>query len=102
MHADELDIDAVLVRRLLAQQFPEWAGLSLEPVRSAGTDNAIFRLGDDMCVRLPRIAWATGQAAKEHEWLPRLAPQLPVAIPVPLGKGVPGEGYPWDGSVYSW
>jgi aminoglycoside phosphotransferase (APT) family kinase protein len=71
-------------------------------VRSAGTDHAIYRLGEHMAVRLPRIGWAIEQIDKEHQWLPRLAPLLPLAIPVPLGKGRPGEGYPWNWSVCPW
>src|SRR5260370_12175415 len=102
MHAAEVDTDASLVRRLLAAQFPDWADLPLERVRSGGTDNAIYRLGDDMCVRLPRIERATAQIHKEHQWLPRLAPHLPLAIPVPLAKGMPAEGYPWHSSVCPW
>jgi aminoglycoside phosphotransferase (APT) family kinase protein len=102
MHPGEVDIDASLVRKLLAAQFPHWAGLPIEPVRSAGTDNAIYRLGDDMAVRLPRIGWAAGQPAKEHAWLSRLAPLLPLPIPVALGKGAPAEGYPWEWSVCTW
>lgn len=102
MHADELDIDADLVRRLLASQFPQWADLPIERVRSAGTDNAIFRIGDDLVARLPRIHWATGQPSLEHEWLRRLAPHLPLAIPEPLAQGEPGEGYPWQWSVHRW
>jgi aminoglycoside phosphotransferase (APT) family kinase protein len=102
MHADEVDTDVSLVRRLLGAQFPHWSGLPIEPVPSTGTDNAIYRLGDELAVRLPRIAWAIGQVDLEHEWLPRLAPQLPLAIPEPLVKGEPGEGYPWHWSVYRW
>lgn len=102
MHAAEIDTDPSLVRRLLAAQFPEWAELSIERVRSGGTDNAIYRLGDDMCVRLPRIEWATAQVDKEQQWLPSLAPHLPLAIPVPLAKGTPAEGYPWHWSVCRW
>lgn len=102
MHINEVDTDVSLVRRLLAAQFPQWADLPIEPVLSAGTDNAIYRLGDDMAVRLPRIHWATGQVDKEHRWLPRLAPLLPLAIPVPLAMGIPGERYPWHWSVYQW
>ena len=102
MHADEVDTDASLVRRLLAAQFPQWADLPIEPVASAGTDNAIYRLGDDLAVRLPRIHWAIGQVEKEQRWLPTLAPLLPVAIPVLLGKGEPAEGYPWHWSVHRW
>jgi aminoglycoside phosphotransferase (APT) family kinase protein len=102
MHADELDIDVALARRLLAAQFPRWADLPIAPVASAGTDNALFRLGDDMVVRLPRIDWAVEQVEKEQRWLPRLAPRLPLAIPVPLAMGVPAEGYPWHWSIYRW
>lgn len=102
MHADELDIDASLVGRLVAAQFPEWADLAITPVRSAGTDNAMYRLGDDMAVRLPRIPSAAKQVDKEQRWLPHLAPHLPLAVPVPLGRGVPGEGYGLPWSVYRW
>ena len=102
MHADEVDTDVSLVRRLLTAQFPRWADLPIEPVPSAGTDHALYRLGDDMAVRLPRIHWATGQAEKERQWLSRLAGQLPLAVPEPLAKGTPGESYPWDWSVYRW
>jgi aminoglycoside phosphotransferase (APT) family kinase protein len=102
MHADEADIDVSLVDRLLAAQFPQWAGLPTAPVHSAGTDNTLYRLGEDMVVRLPRILGATGQVEKEHRWLPTLAPLLPLAIPVPIAKGMPAEGYPWHWSVYRW
>ncbi len=102
MHIDEIETDASLVRRLLAAQFPDWADLPIRPVQSAGTDNALYRLGDDMVVRLPRISWAAGQADKERQWLPMLAPLLPLAIPVPLAQGVPGEDYPYAWSVCRW
>ena len=98
--SDEVDTDALLVRRLLAAQFPRWTDLPIRSVPSAGTDNALYRLGDDMVVRLPRIEWAVESLGKKHRWLPRLAPLLPVAIPVPLGKGTPAEGYPYPWSVY--
>src|SRR5689334_7204273 len=102
MHADELDIDSSLVRRLISGQFPLWAELPIAPVPSAGTDNALFRLGDTMSVRLPRIHWAVEQVEKEQRWLPRLAPHLPLTIPQPLAMGMPGEGYPWRWSDYEW
>lgn len=102
LHANEADIDRALVKRLLELQFPQWADLSIEPVKSAGTDNAIYRLGNDMAVRLPRIEDATAHIDKEYRWLPELAPHLPLAIPVPLAKGEPVEGYPWAWSVYRW
>jgi aminoglycoside phosphotransferase (APT) family kinase protein len=102
MHANEVHTDAQLVRRLLAAQFPQWANLPLTPVPSAGTDNALYRLGDDMVVRLPRIDWAIGQADKERRWLPVLAPHLPLAVPEQLAMGKPGAGYPWPWSIYRW
>ena len=102
MHADEVDIDLPLVRRLLAEQFPHWADLQLQAVESAGTDNAIYRLGEDLAVRLPRVERVVPQVEREHQWLPRLAPQLPLAIPTPIAKGSPGESYPWMWSVYRW
>src|SRR5215831_1165789 len=66
MNVDEVDTDVSLAARLLTSQFPQWADLPIKPVPSAGTDNAIHRLGDDMVVRLPRIHWATEQVDKEH------------------------------------
>jgi aminoglycoside phosphotransferase (APT) family kinase protein len=102
MHDDEVETNSRLVRRLLEAQFPRWADLRVEAVRSAGTDNALFRLGDEMVVRLPRMARAAEQAAKEQDWLPRLAPLLPLAIPVPLERGSPCDFYPWQWSVYRW
>jgi aminoglycoside phosphotransferase (APT) family kinase protein len=102
MHADELDIDADLVRRLLGAQFPRWANLPLERVVSSGTDNAIFRLGPELAVRLPRIEWAVGQVEIENRWLPKLASYLPLATPILLAMGEPSEEYPWRWAVYRW
>ena len=82
MHADEVDTDIDLVVQLLAAQFPHWAGLPMMPVPSAGADNVLYRLGHDRVVRLPRIDWAIGDVEKEQQWLPKLAPFLPLAIPV--------------------
>lgn len=102
MHADEIDVDVDLVARLLAAQLPQWADLPIEPIPRAGTVNALYRLGDDMVVRLPRIeAWGE-DVDMLHELLPRLARLLPVAIPVPLARGTPAEDYPWDWAVYRW
>ena len=102
MHADEIETNAALVRRLLAAQFPQWADLPIALVDSYGTDHDIYRLGDHLAVRLPRIGWATRQAALEAEWLPKLAPHLPLALPVQVAMGFPAEGYPFAWSVYEW
>ena len=102
MHADEVHTDGSLVQRLVATQFPRWAGLRTARVPSAGTDNALYRLGSDMLVRLPRIHWAVEDVHKEQRWLPKLAPHLPYEIPTPLAMGRPAEGYPWHWSIYRW
>lgn len=102
MHADEVSTDDSLVRRLVAAQLPAWAELPIAPVPSSGTDNALYRLGDDMVVRLPRIHWAVAGAEREREWLPRLGPLLPVEVPVLLATGEPAEDYPWSWAVYRW
>jgi aminoglycoside phosphotransferase (APT) family kinase protein len=98
----EVATDVALVRRLLAAQFPQWLEMPIVPAASFGTDNAMYRLGDDKAVRLPRFARWAPQVEREHRWLPRLAPRLPLTIPVPLGMGVPAEGYPFRWSVYPW
>lgn len=102
MHADEVETDVSLVRRLLVGQFPLWADLPIERVRPWGTDNALYRLGTDMVVRLPRTPRTTETLAKEIRWLPRLASVLPLAIPTPLAIGEPADGYPFAWAVYTW
>jgi aminoglycoside phosphotransferase (APT) family kinase protein len=102
MHADEVHTDAALVRRLVAAQFPEWKSLAIAPVPSAGTDNALYRLGGDMVVRLPRHERTRGTLDRERLWLPRLAPCLPLHVPLPVAEGGPGEGYPFTWSIYRW
>lgn len=94
--------DDGLVRRLVAGQFPQWAGLALERVSPGGTVHALYRLGDDMAVRLPLGPGGARDIARERQWLPRLAPLLPVPVPEILGSGRPAEGYPWPWSVYRW
>ena len=102
LHANEIHIDEQLVRGLLASQFQQWVDLPLMQIKPAGTDNVIFNLGTEMCVRLPRIPNAASDIEKEQKWLPKLAPHLPFKIPAPLGKGTPSEHYPFHWSVYSW
>jgi aminoglycoside phosphotransferase (APT) family kinase protein len=97
-----VETDAVLVRRLLAAQHPQWADLPIERVTSAGTDNAMYRLGDDLAVRLPRIGWAVGNITKERHWLPVLGPRLPLAVPLPVAVGEPAAEFPYPWSVVQW
>ena len=96
------DITADLVRGLIADQFPRWAGLPVKPADADGVDNTTFRLGHNMSVRLPSAAAYAEQVDKEHRWLPVLARELPLPIPEPLAKGEPGRGYPRSWSVYRW
>ncbi len=101
MHADEVETDAALVGRLLAHQFPQWADLPVTPVSSWGTDHDVYRLGERLAVRLPRVGWADAQAGadaqtgKEAEWLPRLAPHLSAARRRHRGGAAPCAGWTW-------
>lgn len=99
--AAEVEIDALLVSQLLAEQHPDLQHLSIQFV-DAGWDNAMFRLGDRLAVRLPRRAIAAGLLAQEQQWLPPLAQQLPIAVPVPQRIGLPNARYPWRWSVIPW
>jgi len=107
MHPGEIAFGDDLVRRLVDTQFPRWAGLPLERIESAGTVNVLYRLGDELVVRLPRVfeggtTWAGRGVDRDLEWLPRLAPLLPVRIPRPVAKGEPDEAYPAAWGVYDW
>ena len=95
-------LNETLVRELLASQFPEWSDLPIESVEFNGWDNTTFRLGKDMSIRLPTGEWYAEQVEKEQKWLPRLAPSLPLPVPVPLVKGAPTDRFPWPWSVYKW
>lgn len=99
---EQLIIDVSLVRHLIAAQFPQWKDLPIQPVALSGWDNRTFHLGKDMLVRMPSAAPYAAQVEKEHKWLPKLAPLLPLPIPVPLAIGEPANGYPWKWSIYRW
>ena len=101
MHADELDIGVDLVRRLVAAQLPEWRGLALDPVLPRGTDNALYRLGSELVVRLPRHAVSVPSLEKELACLPRMR-GLPLAVPEPIARCEPGEGFPFTWAVLRW
>lgn len=101
-NTNKIPIDVSLVRRLIATQFPQWADFPVKPVECSGWDNRTFQLGEHMTVRLPSAVEYSAQVEKEHCWLPKLAPFLPLPIPVPIAKGKPVEGYPWHWSIYRW
>lgn len=102
MHENEVLADETVVRRLLLDQLPELARLPLTRLPPTGTDNLIYRLGDELSVRLPRIDWAVEQIALDHAWLPRIAPSLPCAVSEPVAVGGPGHGYPYPWAVHRW
>jgi aminoglycoside phosphotransferase (APT) family kinase protein len=102
LHDDEVEIDSAVVERLLAEQFPRWAGLPVQVVERSGTDNVTFRVGDDLAVRLPRTSRNVGQVEMDLEWMPRLAPHVSLPIPEPLELGQPAEFYPFTWGVYRW
>jgi aminoglycoside phosphotransferase (APT) family kinase protein len=101
MPAAEIDIDDGLVRRLLADQHPDLVALPLTLVAN-GWDNAIFRLGGDLAVRLPRRQLGADLVVNEQRWLPELASRLPIPVPVPLRVGMPSDDYPWSWTVVAW
>jgi aminoglycoside phosphotransferase (APT) family kinase protein len=101
LHEGEIPVDETLIRTLLAAQRPAWAGLPLSRV-GAGTENTMYRLGDDLLVRLPRTVEKGRALRKEQEWLPRLAPSLSCPVPEPVHAGMPTGAYPARWSVYRW
>ena len=102
MHKDELPITEPLVRRLVDTQFPQWAELPLRRVEPDGTVHAIFRLGDELSVRIPRLHGSESSDSKEVIWLPKLAPLLPMDIPLPVAQGDPTDDYPWHWEIHTW
>lgn len=102
MHEGQLEISTELVRRLLDEQFPDWAGLPITQVRSTGTVNALFRLGDELSVRLPLMPHHADDLARELRWLPVLAPRLPIMVPRAAAAGTPTREFPHLWAIYEW
>jgi aminoglycoside phosphotransferase (APT) family kinase protein len=102
MHDDEVHINADLVGQLVAGQFPHLAGLPIRAVQSTGTVNAIYRIGDHLCARLPRVKKWAQDLDSERRWLPGLAPHVSLAVPQPVGRGHPGRSYPFSWAIYGW
>jgi aminoglycoside phosphotransferase (APT) family kinase protein len=102
MHDGEVDIDARVVRRLVAAQFPRLRDLPVRAVRSTGTVNAIYRLGDRLCARLPRMREWEADLEREWRWLPRLAPHLTLRVPEPVERGRPDDTYPFAWAIFGW
>src|SRR3990167_11390546 len=101
MHENELEIDESLVRTLLESQCPQWSVLPLKAIISSGTDNALFRLGSEYVIRLPRIDPGEN-INKEYEWVPKIAKFLKIPISEPVFKGKSDQSYPWVWTVAKW
>ena len=99
LHQDEIDVDDGLVRRLLSTVSTAYDDLPLRRFEATGSTNALFRLGDDLLVRIPRQPGGTETIEKEQRWLPYVATHLPVAVPEIVAVGEPGLGYPEKWSV---
>ncbi|MEM9274077.1 MAG: aminoglycoside phosphotransferase family protein [Cyanobacteria bacterium P01_F01_bin.143] len=97
----ELEINPALVYSLLQEEHPDLMHLPISQI-DHGWDNAIFRLGDKLSVRLPRRQQAAKLIENEQTWLPKLALQLPIAVPIPYRIGYPTKNYPWNWSILPW
>lgn len=102
LHDDQLPIDTDLVRRLVERSFPEYAGLTITPLGASGSTNALYRLGKDLLVRLPRQPGGSASIDKEARWLPFVAPHLTTPVPEVLGVGEPALGYPERWAITRW
>jgi aminoglycoside phosphotransferase (APT) family kinase protein len=102
LHAGEVDIDEALATRLVVAQFPHLADLPIRAVPSMGTVNAVYRLGDDLYARLPRVSSWADDLHKELTWLPKLAPSLSLRVPEPVAQGQPTNDYPFPWAIYRW
>jgi aminoglycoside phosphotransferase (APT) family kinase protein len=102
LHADQVDADASLVRKLFAEQLPEYSTLPIRRLPSGGTENAVFRLGDDLAVRMPLRQGAVSGLLKEIRWMPVIAPHLSLDVPEVVATGEPGVGYPFPWAVVRW
>jgi aminoglycoside phosphotransferase (APT) family kinase protein len=102
MHPNEVAITIPLIQQLLREQFPHLSELPITQVTSMGTDNAIYRIGDEFCARLPRIPSAAESVQKEQIWLPQFEKVLPMRIPTLHASGSPSKNYPFPFSIYNW
>jgi aminoglycoside phosphotransferase (APT) family kinase protein len=102
LHDDEIPIDAELVRALVDRAAPHYVDLPIRRLDATGSTNALFRLGDDLLVRLPRQPGGSATIAKEAKWLPVLGPSLPVGVPEVVAVFQPDGDYPEHWSVVRW
>lgn len=97
----EIEITAELVRSLLQEQHPDLSGLAIREV-AGGWGNQMWRLGDELAVRMQRMDPTPELQLKERRWLPVLAPRLPLPVPIPVRFGEPSERFPKHWTVMTW
>jgi aminoglycoside phosphotransferase (APT) family kinase protein len=102
MHQEEFEIDAGLVAQLVDEQFPAFRELPIQAVQSTGTVNAIYRLGDELYARLPRMERWAQSLQRECHWLPKLAQHLTIEVPEAIATGEPADNYPFRWAIYRW
>jgi aminoglycoside phosphotransferase (APT) family kinase protein len=106
MHDDQVDVTTEIVASLVQEQFPQWSGKAIQPQSSAGTVNAIFRIGDDLSARFPLrlvdAAEALAVLEQEAQASAELAQVSRFPAPTPVALGKPGAGYPMPWSVQTW
>lgn len=102
LHADELPVDEAMVGRMIADQLPEYTGVPVRRLPASGSSNSLFRLGDELLVRLPRQPGGSATILKEARWLPYLEDALPVGVPEVVAVGEPAHGYPEQWLVVRW
>ena len=91
-----------IAENLIKQQFSPIENLSVKPAQATGSDNFIFRVGNDLLIRLPRHASSESQLKKEIKWLPLLSEVLPVSIPQIYFKGSPAPEFPFQWGIFKW
>ena len=97
-----LTLSVHLARKLIAEQFPEYADLPITDVEKQGHDNRTYRLGEHMLIRMPTDGDYALNVPKEQELLPQLAKCLSISIPAPIKMGMPSTDYPYPFSIYKW
>lgn len=98
---DELEINTEMVRKLLSTYACKWAELPIEEINSTGTDNALFMLGNDCVLRMPKRESAAILLEKELTWLPVLQ-GLPLAVPELLLHGKSKQDFGFEFGIFNW
>lgn len=102
MHKDEIIVNEHMVQKLINEQFPQYTDLPIRKVNSTGTVNAIYMLGEEYYVRLPRLNWASSSLHREWHILPIVSKHVTITVPEVIGKGSPNADYPLSWAIYRW